>query len=91
MYTVSSSTPLVRLCCDIQDAILQDAPAALKKALVGLGDAVLAMSNAFGELSMLPESDSFSDPIVFALVTAVISDRRFSVAGASACFNPQSV
>ncbi|GAQ86515.1 hypothetical protein KFL_002940010 [Klebsormidium nitens] len=81
LYTISSSTPMVRFCCDIQDAILRDDPPALKKALVGLGDAVLAMTNAFDELSALPESDSFSDPIEWAPMGNGVIDRRFPVAG----------
>lgn len=73
---------MVRFCCDIQDAILGDDVASLKKALVGLGDTIKATADAFGELSALPESDSFSDPIEWAPMTNVVIDRRFAVAGA---------
>jgi hypothetical protein len=73
---------MVQYCCDIQDAILADDVGALKLALVGMGDTILAMTNAFAELSALPESDAYSDPIEWAPMTDVVIDRRFPVAGA---------
>jgi hypothetical protein len=73
---------MVQYCCDIQDAILADEVGALKLALIGMGDTILAMTNAFAELSALPESDAYSDPIEWAPMTDVVIDRRFPVAGA---------
>jgi hypothetical protein len=81
MYTIARSTKMVQHCCDIQDAILADDVGALKLALIGMGDTILAMTNAFAELSALPESDTYSDPIEWAAMSDVFNDRRFPVAG----------
>lgn len=82
MATSASTTELVALACDLQDAVLNDDVASAKRCLADVREVLRHLIfHVFAELSALPDAAAYVDPVLWATIAEPQNDRRFMVAG----------